>query len=139
MTWKPKDYFDAGRTLTWGNDIAAHEMDAMDAGEIFTLIAADGVTPHARVTRDSAGVIREEEIGVCETAACPPRGGDMTINGGILMAMASLGVAGWFITRLVLDALWRRKQDKAMEQLWAEMRQSSAAERDEERQPVTST
>lgn len=60
--WNPKDYHDDGHILTWDKDLTADQMEALRGGEIFTLMAPDGITPHCRVLMDSYDAIRDSEI-----------------------------------------------------------------------------
>jgi hypothetical protein len=59
--YRPKTYFDAGRTVEWGKDLSQEVVAAMDAGEIFTLLDASG-RPHARLLKDSYGTLRQGAI-----------------------------------------------------------------------------
>ena len=58
-TWKPKTYHDDGRTLKWEDSLTPEQEQAMQGGEVFTLLDAEG-TPHSIVLKDSYGQIRED-------------------------------------------------------------------------------
>jgi hypothetical protein len=59
--WRPKKYVDRGRTLRWEQSLSEATMAAMDAGEVFTLMGADG-KPYSLVLKDSYGTIREKQV-----------------------------------------------------------------------------
>lgn len=59
--YQPKEYHNIGRTLTWGRDLTAQEMDALRGGEVFTLQNQQGA-PHSQVVMDSYGKIREMRV-----------------------------------------------------------------------------
>jgi hypothetical protein len=56
ITYKPKQYFNNGRTALWGHDLGEERMQAMDDGEIFTLLDVEG-KPCLLLLRDSYGTI----------------------------------------------------------------------------------
>jgi hypothetical protein len=59
--WRAKEYSDNGRTLLWGKSLSEEESKAMDGGEVFTLLDADG-REYSKVLKDSYGTIREMGI-----------------------------------------------------------------------------
>ena len=61
MNYKIKKYHDLGNTLKWGEDLTQEQQNAMDNGEIFTLLNSIG-RPHKIIFKDSYGQIREGPI-----------------------------------------------------------------------------
>ena len=59
--WKPKSYFDNGRTLRWGELLTPEQLICLDRGEIFTLCDESG-SAVSRVLKDSYGEIREGAV-----------------------------------------------------------------------------
>jgi hypothetical protein len=59
--YSPKHYFDSARTLEWGKNITANNLERMACGEIFTLLGPDG-EPHSKVLMDSYNQIREKKL-----------------------------------------------------------------------------
>lgn len=60
--WRPLENFNVGRTLNCGEDLSLETMLALDEGEIFTLLAEDGVTPHSLFLQDFYGIWRERRL-----------------------------------------------------------------------------
>ncbi len=58
MTWKVKDYFDNGGILKWGEDMPPGTREAMEKGEVFTLMDKHG-KPYSILCHDSYGTLRE--------------------------------------------------------------------------------
>jgi len=61
--WKPKLYFDEGRTLRWSENLSEETKAALERGEVFTLLGENG-EPYTQVLMDSWGSIKERPLSV---------------------------------------------------------------------------
>ena len=61
LEYQPKKYFSKARTLKWGENLTPKQMKALRAGEVFTLLDADGKR-YKMILMDSYNTIREKAI-----------------------------------------------------------------------------